>query len=278
MKAIGVFSDIHGNRQAFAAIERVIRARRDLTWLCLGDIVGWFFRPVECVLKLKQLLDEGLVDAIVPGNHDLMALGRFADRPDMTDRMLATAFSAGQLEGCPEARDFLASLERHTLQGETWIAAHHSPFNMPRAAEPLDASLYGGIEADLPDQLPAWAGCEKPVVLTGHGHAPRLYALPVGVSAPRMQDVETSQPPRDDPRLTVAISAQRRYWVRNGTVGGPHRETIAAALWTEYQPGERLTFHRELYDTAELREDIRLHAGIMANRETWQKRVMPLLR
>ena len=55
MKGVGVFSDIHGNRQAFAALVRVIEERQDLEWICLGDIVGWFFRPVECVLMLKSL-------------------------------------------------------------------------------------------------------------------------------------------------------------------------------------------------------------------------------
>jgi hypothetical protein len=148
---------------------------------------------------------------------------------------------------------------------------------MPGAAEPLEAGLYGAIEADLPHQLSAWTRCEKEVVLTGHGHAPRLYSLPIDVAVPNMQDVETSQPSPSDPRLTVAIPARRRYWVRNGTVGGPYRDTIAAALWTEYRPRECVTFHREIYDTAELREDIRVHASIMAHRETWQKRVMPLL-
>jgi hypothetical protein len=226
---------------------------------------------------LKQLVDERLVAAVVPGNHDLMALDRFPDRPDMTDRMLATAFSAGQLEGCAEARAFLASLDRHVVEGETWIAAHHSPFNMPGLGEPLAASQYGSIEVDLAHQLSAWARCKKPVVLTGHGHTPCLYGLPLDLDAPTMQDVDVSRPPLDDPQLTVAILARRRYWVRNGTVGGPYRDTIAAALWTEYRPGERVIFHRETYDTAELRGDIRRHVGVMAHRETWQKRVMPLL-
>jgi hypothetical protein len=100
-----LFSDITATPGICRDGARDSRSPR-LTWLCLGDIVGWFFRPVECVLMLKQLVDEGLVAAVVPGNHDLMALDRFLDRPDMADRMLATAFSSGQLERCAEARDF----------------------------------------------------------------------------------------------------------------------------------------------------------------------------
>jgi len=128
-KGVGVFSDIHGNRRAFAAIVQAVRERRDLDWYCLGDVVGWFFRPVECVLMLKALVDEGLVKGVVAGNHDLMALGAFTDNAQRIDRMLATAFSAGMLEQCHEARDFLRSFESRTFSGSTWIAAHHSPFD-----------------------------------------------------------------------------------------------------------------------------------------------------
>ena len=81
MKGIGLFSDIHGNRQALAAVTSVIRKRRDLRWICLGDIVGWFFRPVECVMAVKALVEEGLVSDVLAGNHDLMALNVFTDDP-----------------------------------------------------------------------------------------------------------------------------------------------------------------------------------------------------
>src|SRR5712691_3307925 len=65
-KGIGVFSDIHGNRRAFAAVIQIIKQRQDLAWLCLGDVVGWFFRPVQCVLMLKELVDNGFVAASSP--------------------------------------------------------------------------------------------------------------------------------------------------------------------------------------------------------------------
>ena len=35
-KGMGLFSDIHGNRQAFATIIQIIKQRQELDWLCLG--------------------------------------------------------------------------------------------------------------------------------------------------------------------------------------------------------------------------------------------------
>jgi predicted phosphodiesterase len=276
MKGIGVFSDIHGNRQAFAALARVIEERRDLDWICLGDVVGWFFRPVECVLMLKSLVDRGLVNAMVAGNHDLMALGLFADKAAMIDRMLATSFSAGMLAQSPEARDFLRSVERHTLEGDSWVAAHHSPFGRPHGNERPAAEHYGMIEHDLPAQFDPWKACPKPVVLTGHGHVPRVYGVEAVASA-RLEDVVTSTPDPKDAQTTVPIRPGWRYWVRNGTVGGPYHEGYITCHWTEYRPGDRVTLHRLGYDTRELEEDIRSREHLMTWRDTWQKKFLRLL-
>jgi len=277
-KGVGVFSDIHGNRRAFAAIVQAVRERRDLDWYCLGDVVGWFFRPVECVLMLKALVDEGLVKGVVAGNHDLMALGAFTDNAQRIDRMLATAFSAGMLEQCHEARDFLRSFESRTFSGSTWIAAHHSPFGLPAAGEHANESHYGHIDADLPAQLPAWASCPRSVVLTGHGHVACVYGLPIDARTPRPEDVVTWRPGRDDERTTMELRPDRRYWVRNGTVGGPYYDGRVGAHWTEYRPGESITLHRLQYDTSELEADILAHHDLIAYRDTWQKKVLPALR
>ena len=300
-RGIGVFSDIHGNRRAFAAVIETVKRRQDLEWLCLGDVVGWFFRPVECVLMLKALVDEGLVRAVVPGNHDLMALDVFADKPQMIDRMLATAFSAGMLAQSPEARAFLSSWKQHVLEGDSWLAAHHSPFGLPHGAEPPSAEHYGVMEQDFPAQLPAWARCPKPVVLTGHGHVPYVYGMPrhprhvildapikeqrsgthfqamIGDPSPCLEDVTTWRPKPDDHRTIVPVQPGWRYWVRNGTVGGPYSDGRVTGHWTEYLPGEAIILHRVDYDTSELEADIRDHRHLMTYRDTWQKRVLQLL-
>jgi len=276
VNGIGIFSDIHGNRQAFAALVGVIESRRDLRWICLGDVVGWFFRPVECVLMLKSLPDRGLVKGLVPGNHDLMALGLFADKAAMIDRMLATSFSAGMLAQSPEARDFLRSIDQHTLEGDSWIAAHHSPFGLPHDDERPAADHYGHIDQDLPAQFAAWRACAKPVVLTGHGHVPRVYGMEASPGA-RFEDIVTSIPDPKDAATVVAIRPGWRYWVRNGTVGGPYHEGYVTCHWTEYRPGESVTLHRLPYDTRELEQDIRSRDHLMTWRDTWQKKVLQLL-
>jgi hypothetical protein len=268
---IGIFSDIHGNRQAFATIIQIIKQRQELDWLCLGDVVGWFFRPVQCVLMLKELVDDGLVAGVVPGNHDLMALDLFPDDPDQFDRMLATAFSAGMLAQCPEAEAFLRSLEAHTIEGETWVAAHHAPFGLPSDNHAPTAQNYGSLAQELPAYLAQWTDDPREALLTGHGHIPSVYEIPSGLKAPTSDDVTLWKPHAEDTHFTVPLKHERRYWVRNGTVGGPYPDGVVVVNWAEYHPGECVILHREPYDTMELEADIQSRHHIMTHRDTWQR-------
>ena len=268
---IGLFSDVHGNRRAFEAIIEIINRRQELDWLCLGDLVGWFFRPVQCVLMLKELVDHGLVAGVVPGNHDLMALDVFTDEPKRVDRMFATAFSAGMLAHCSEAETFLRSLHIHAITGETWIAAHHSPFGLPAGDRKPEAKNYGMLDEELPEYLDQWTNCQQEALLTGHGHIPAVYSIPTRLAVPSSDNVITWKMQRDDSQLTVPVEPDRRYWIRNGTVGGPYLDGVVAANWTEYHPGDRIVLHREHYDTSELVEDIQSHFHVMTHRDTWQK-------
>lgn len=275
---IGIFSDIHGNRQAFAAVIEIVKQRQDLKWFCLGDVVGWFFRPVQCVLALKDLVDSGLVSGVVPGNHDLMALDLFADDTQRIDRMLATAFSAGMLAQCPEAEAYLRTLRDHTIEGDTWIAAHHSPFGLPEDGQLPTAGNFGAMEQDLPGQLLRWACCPKAVLLTGHGHVPCVYAMPIDLKAPTLEDVSTWRPGPNENHMRVPLRSGWRYWVRNGTVGGPYLDGLVTSHWAEYRPGECIILHREPYDTSELEADIHGRRHLMTYRDTWQKKVLQLLK
>ncbi|MBM3939583.1 MAG: metallophosphoesterase family protein [SAR202 cluster bacterium] len=67
-----IVSDIHSNLPALDAV--LLDAERygaaDAVW-CLGDIVGYGPKPVECVERLRSL---GAL--AITGNHDAAAVGR----------------------------------------------------------------------------------------------------------------------------------------------------------------------------------------------------------
>src|SRR5690348_14117836 len=65
---LALFSDIHGNRPAFAACLEAARARGAERFICLGDIVGYGADPEWSVETVMELVAQG--GLAVRGNHD----------------------------------------------------------------------------------------------------------------------------------------------------------------------------------------------------------------
>ncbi|MCX5716438.1 MAG: metallophosphoesterase family protein, partial [Candidatus Omnitrophica bacterium] len=66
-----IFSDIHGNKEAYGAVLEALKTENLDKCYCAGDIVGYGADPSECISMTKQLNP-----AIVAGNHDWGATGR----------------------------------------------------------------------------------------------------------------------------------------------------------------------------------------------------------
>ena len=62
---VGVISDIHANLPALESVFEAGRVENIKHWLCLGDIVSYYYWPAECI----ELLREHSVECIA-GNHD----------------------------------------------------------------------------------------------------------------------------------------------------------------------------------------------------------------
>src|SRR5205085_2775052 len=65
---LAIFSDIHANRQAFAACLDAARAKGAERIVCLGDIVGYGADPEWAVDQVMELAEQGAL--VVRGNHD----------------------------------------------------------------------------------------------------------------------------------------------------------------------------------------------------------------
>ena len=65
---IAILSDIHANREAFAAVLKDVEQRRVEQIVMLGDIVGYGPDPEWCCEKARALVEAGAV--AIKGNHD----------------------------------------------------------------------------------------------------------------------------------------------------------------------------------------------------------------
>jgi predicted phosphodiesterase len=65
---LGLFADVHANRQAFAACLEAARGRGAERFILLGDFVGYGADPEWSVDTVMGLVEEGAI--AVRGNHD----------------------------------------------------------------------------------------------------------------------------------------------------------------------------------------------------------------
>lgn len=162
---IAVISDIHGNRQAFEAVEADIALLGVDATINLGDLVSG---PVDPVGTLDMLMERAYPTII--GNHDRYLMERPADKLDRVD-----SFVAGKLGKLHF--DYLRSLPRTTdIEGEVYMC-HGSPIS---DVEPWLDNWWTGRSTTMPDEgsvLAKAEGVDFPVLLCGHTHIARIVRL-----------------------------------------------------------------------------------------------------
>ena len=219
---LAVITDIHGNREAFAAVLADVAALGCERIAMLGDIVGYGPDPEWCVDKAMGLAAAGAV--CLQGNHDAaIALG--GEGMSRTARAAIdwtrARLNAGQ-------RGFLAGLPLTAALGEVLLshASAEVPGEWIYVTSPVRA--VGALRA---------AGAR--VLMCGHVHVPALYAAD-RAGAVREQRVRIG--------VALPLISSRRWLVVVGAVGQP-RDGNPAAGWAMYDDvaGE-LTFRRVPYD------------------------------
>ena len=162
---IAVISDIHGNRQAFEAVEADIAQLGVDATINLGDLVSG---PVDPVGTLDLLMERALPTII--GNHDRYLMERPAEKLDRVD-----SFVAGKLK--KKHFDYLRSLPKTSeIAGEVFMC-HGSPSS---DIEPWLDNWWTGRSTTMPDEASVFAkaeGVDFPVLLCGHTHIARIVRL-----------------------------------------------------------------------------------------------------
>jgi predicted phosphodiesterase len=116
-----IISDIHGNAEALQAVLKDIKDRSIDSIVCLGDIVGYYPDPEDCIELVKKH-----ADLCVAGNHDYAAIGRI-DTQNFTYYAFA-AMEWTKQNISENAKEFLRSLPL-TIEKDNMFFTHSSPSN-----------------------------------------------------------------------------------------------------------------------------------------------------
>lgn len=231
MNRIAVISDIHSNLQALTTVLASIDALGVDGLYCLGDIVGYGARPVECLGLVR-----GRVTAAVQGNHDAL----------IADPSLSLDFNVYSLAAVEHNRALLASGDLAWL-GALPVSLRPAPDLQFVHGSPGDRDRYLVFLDDMLEVSTTILQDEGPgACFFGHTHHQALFDG---------QELKRPQPG------AVAVAPGCRVLINPGSVGQP-RDGDPRAGFAVWDRTERVvTFHRVAYDVEGARQEI-IAAGL----------------
>jgi diadenosine tetraphosphatase ApaH/serine/threonine PP2A family protein phosphatase len=219
---VALLSDIHANRQAFAACLAQARELGAERIVLLGDYVGYGADPTWCVATVKELIAGGAF--AVRGNHDNAVT-------NTRERMNAAAQIAIEW-----TRSELGDAERRFLEALPLTYQEDDRLYVHADASRPDAWHYVLDEADAVLSLEATAAA---ITLCGHVHQPSVYALS------RTGQINSFVPNTGRP---IPLQPGRQWLAVLGSVGQPRDGNPAACFAMLDTMRNELTYCRAPYD------------------------------
>lgn len=216
---IAIFSDVHANIEALAAVFDAYKTERIDKFVCIGDVVGYGASPNECCDLIRTKAAYTIL-----GNHDAAVAGRM-DYSYYYDAARAALDMHAKLL-TPENMTWLRSLPYEVRENDVHFC-HGSPVNLEEF-EYIFSVEQAARCLEIWDQLGT-------VTFIGHSHLCKSFAL-------------TREDVFEVVATKFAIRPDHRYIISVGSVGQP-RDYDNRASYTIYDTEERVfEFKRVAYD------------------------------
>ena len=222
-----VFSDVHSNADALAAVLADMDAQEARSRVCLGDIVGYAAEPAKCLEMIRALNCP-----VLQGNHDQYAA---SDEPMLGIRGAAQRgiiYSRANLSA--EQREYLSKLP--LTREEPTCQFVHASLDEP------DEWIY---VTSAWEALSHFSRQSQRLCFCGHTHLPMVWHLSPdgGLSGARGEG-------------RVTLPQEGKILVNVGSVGQP-RDLQPAACYVLYHTHlDQVEFRRVPYDVSAARRKI----------------------
>jgi len=198
-----IFTDIHGNVEAFKKVFNFAKKRNIDHYLFLGDLVGYGASPNECIQKIKTISPI----SIVRGNHDKAVCD--GDSIQAFNPIAAAAIVWTQQNLRKKNLNYLCDLKMgpQTINDDITIC-HGTPFDE-------DAYIFGEFDA-----AEAFLHVNTKICFFGHTHFPYVYSEKNGL----VQGLYITEKVKE-----LEIKSDTRYLINPGSVGQPRDRDNRAA-------------------------------------------------
>jgi len=225
-----VFTDIHGNLEAFLAVLKAVQKKRLDYYLFLGDLVGYGASPNEVIQRLLALKPLSLVR----GNHDKAVCG--LDSVQTFNPIAAAAIHWTREKILRRNRDFLSRLKTSPeLVDERITICHGAPFDE-------DYYIFGEFDA-----AEAFHHIQTQICFFGHTHFPFVYSEKDGVVEGTFMEGNS---------VEVRLEKDVRYLVNPGSVGQPRDRNPRSSCAVYDSETRLLKFFRLEYNIEEAQRKI----------------------
>lgn len=154
----GIFSDIHGNWEAFEAVQDLFLEERVEKYICGGDVVGYGANPKECMERVLEL------DCMwVGGNHDYAVAGKLSMDYFNKNAQIAVFWARERLP--KKYLQHLANLDLVQKWNDS-ITLVHSTLSFPELFDYIQRDYDADLSLDVLD---------TPVCFYGHSHVPVAF-------------------------------------------------------------------------------------------------------
>ncbi len=190
MTKYAIYSDIHGNLEAYRSFLELCQRERVRQFFCVGDIVGYGADPSECI-KLTREIDP----VIVSGNHDWAAAGRISTEEFSVHAKSAVEWAAARLDEAE--KQYLRSLDLTYARDDLTLV--HSALARPEVFEYVFDYQAAGRMFRL---------MSGDIAFIGHSHVPGTFIR----SGQKIDYISGAN---------ITLEKDKKYLINVGSVGQP---------------------------------------------------------
>jgi predicted phosphodiesterase len=225
-----IFTDIHGNLEAFLAVLKFARRRKIDHFLFLGDMVGYGASPNEIIQKIQLLKPI----SIIRGNHDKAVCE--IDNVKTFNPIAASAIHWTQKTLKKSNLNYLKRLKQGPqIVNEEITICHGAPFDE-------DHYIFGEFDA-----AEAFLHIKTQICFFGHTHFPFLYTEKDHFVEGTFITGNTSE---------IKIEKDVRYLINPGSVGQPRDRNTRTSCAVYDSKQKKIKFYRIEYNIAEAQKKI----------------------
>jgi predicted phosphodiesterase len=230
-----IFTDIHGNMEAFLAFLKFAQKRKVDHYLFLGDLVGYGASPNEIIQRIRLLKPI----STIRGNHDKAVCG--LDTVQTFNPIAASAIHWTRDHITKKNMSYLCKLEQGPMiVNKDIMICHGAPFDE-------DHYIFGEFDASE-----AFLHIPVQICFFGHTHFPLVYEEKEHI-------VEGTFLTGDENEIKIEKGV--RYLINPGSIGQPRDRNPKAACAIYDSDAKKIKFHRFSYDIEKAQKKI-IGAGL----------------